>query len=266
MGSKGQGAGRTGILGCLLLLCLWGAPPGWAWVEDQRFQSGPQRTRLLELYTSQGCSSCPPADRWINQLEKDPGLWREFVPVALHVQYWDYLGWRDSFATPSLTRRQYRHHREGNIAIVATPMFLLDGRRWSGWRILRRRPPRAAQEPAGLLSTALHEGRAEVRYQPPPNAPRQDALQLYYVVLGFGQRTAVSAGENRNRVLQQEFVALEDGVHRSATAAWQFLLERPRIPARRYALALWVSPPDRLLPLQAAGAWLQPSNTQPPRD
>ena len=59
------------------------------------FKSAPTQTALLELFTSEGCSSCPPAERWLTSLKESARLWKEFVPVAFHVDYWDHLGWRD---------------------------------------------------------------------------------------------------------------------------------------------------------------------------
>ena len=66
--------------------------------EEASFRSGPQPVWLLELFTSEGCSSCPPAEKWLGALREDPRLWHEFVPVAWHVDYWDRLGWRDRFS------------------------------------------------------------------------------------------------------------------------------------------------------------------------
>ena len=65
-------------------------------------KSGPQRAVLLELYTSEGCSSCPPADRWLSRINKVKNV----VPLAWHVDYWDYLGWRDRYAQPAFSERQ----------------------------------------------------------------------------------------------------------------------------------------------------------------
>src|ERR1043166_1377606 len=70
------------------------------------FQSSEQRTPLIELYTSEGCSSCPPAEAWLSKLKTEAGLWKDFVPVAFHVDYWDHLGWRDRFASAVFTERQ----------------------------------------------------------------------------------------------------------------------------------------------------------------
>ena len=60
--------------------------------------SGVEQVTLLELYTSQGCSSCPPAERWLNSYVDSDELWTKTVPLAFHVDYWDYLGWKDSLA------------------------------------------------------------------------------------------------------------------------------------------------------------------------
>src|SRR4051812_9133614 len=92
-----------------------------------RFTSGQTRTHLLELYSSEGCSSCPPAEAWVGGLREAPGLWRDFVPVAFHVAYWDQLGWRDRFATPEFNARQYAYASAWGTESVYTPEFVLDG-------------------------------------------------------------------------------------------------------------------------------------------
>ena len=61
---------------------------------------------MLELFTSQGCSSCPPADAWLSGLVQRSGLWREVIPLAFHVDYWDRIGWKDRFANPGYSERQ----------------------------------------------------------------------------------------------------------------------------------------------------------------
>src|SRR6202020_1540486 len=73
---------------------------------ETTFQSGPQRVALLEVYTSEGCSSCPPAESWLSELKGSQGLWNEFVPVAFHVDYWNNLGWKDRFSDKQYTERK----------------------------------------------------------------------------------------------------------------------------------------------------------------
>src|SRR5689334_8314649 len=76
---------------------------------DKHFTSGETQVALLELFTSEGCSSCPPAERWLGALRDAPGLWRDFVPIAFHVNYWDRLGWPDRFASREATQRQHAY-------------------------------------------------------------------------------------------------------------------------------------------------------------
>ena len=85
---------------CLLFACISvNAAP----VE---FQSSQRQVSLLELYTSEGCSSCPPAEAWLSKLKNSQGLWDEFVPVAFHVDYWNNPGWKDRFSDEQYTERQ----------------------------------------------------------------------------------------------------------------------------------------------------------------
>ncbi|MCI0452322.1 MAG: DUF1223 domain-containing protein, partial [Candidatus Latescibacteria bacterium] len=72
----------------------------------QTITGGPARASLLELYTSEGCSSCPPAEAWFSKLTASERLWKDVVPVAFHIDYWDYLGWVDVFARPEFSERQ----------------------------------------------------------------------------------------------------------------------------------------------------------------
>src|SRR4051812_33062365 len=87
------------------------------------FQSGPEQTTLLELYTSEGCSSCPPAEKWLSHLKESPGLWKDFVPVAFHVDYWDRLGWRDLLADRGFSDRQLAYAESWHSENVYTPAF-----------------------------------------------------------------------------------------------------------------------------------------------
>jgi hypothetical protein len=91
---------------------------GWAGAGELCVQSGPARAHLLELYTSEGCSSCPPAEQWFSTLKQSPRLWKQIVPVAFHVNYWDQLGWKDKLASPANTARQ-RNSLLHDFAVVA---------------------------------------------------------------------------------------------------------------------------------------------------
>ena len=95
-------------------------------------RSGPATAALVELYTSEGCSSCPPADRWLSQL-KPAAEKGTVVPVAFHVTYWDYIGWRDAFADERHTARQRARAGASGARYVYTPQVVLGGRDFRGW-------------------------------------------------------------------------------------------------------------------------------------
>ncbi|MCK0094175.1 DUF1223 domain-containing protein [Yoonia sp. F2084L] len=83
-------------------------------------QNGPV---VVELYTSQGCSSCPPADAMLHDLAKRDDV----IALALHVDYWDYIGWKDIFASPQYTERQHAYARAANATTVYTPQMIIGG-------------------------------------------------------------------------------------------------------------------------------------------
>lgn len=228
-----------------LLLALLAVPLGAA---PRHFASAGTRTHLLELYSSEGCSSCPPAEAWLGGLGDAPGLWRDFVPVAFHVVYWDRLGWRDRFARSEFTARQYAYSAAGGGDSVYTPGFVLDGKEW------RRttRPPAASTEAAGLLSVDwADDGTCRVRF-----AATGD-LEVTLVLLGGGIVSAVKAGENDGRTLQHEFVALALRSARLTDGTAEVKLPASAgAGATRRALAVWVTRRGELTPLQATGGWL----------
>ena len=78
---------------------------------------------VVEFYTSQGCSSCPPADDFFAELAHQPGV----IALALHVDYWDYIGWQDSFASPRFTDRQRAYARAGGSTTIYTPQMIVNG-------------------------------------------------------------------------------------------------------------------------------------------
>ena len=82
---------------------------------------------LIELYTSQGCSSCPPAEKWLANLEKSGINKDKAVPLALHVDYWDYIGWKDQFSQKYFTQRQYQYRKTNHSDSVYTPQIMFNG-------------------------------------------------------------------------------------------------------------------------------------------
>src|SRR5437763_12029180 len=97
------------------------------------FESSETQTSLIELFTSEGCSSCPPAEKWLSAFKSNPDLWKKTVPVAFHVDYWNHLGWRDRFSKPEFTSRQRRYAAAWGGDSVYTPGFVVNGKEWRGW-------------------------------------------------------------------------------------------------------------------------------------
>lgn len=212
--------------------------------------SGARQVTLLELYTSQGCSSCPPAERWLNKFIDDDDLWVEVIPIAFHVDYWDYIGWQDPYAAAAHGERQRDYARAGRARTVYTPGFFSNGREWRGWTF-GLGPRRGDRRPGSLIAT-IDAGRIHASF-PAAGEP----TQLHVALLGCGIETVVARGENRGRTLPQEFVVLAHALHTSDTGQWQ--VDLPQVEAgqaQRLAIALWVSTPENPAPLQATGGWL----------
>jgi hypothetical protein len=183
----------------LLLRAALRAPPADA--ATCSAVSGDARNRLLELYTSEGCSSCPPADRWLSQLPANSGV----VPLAFHVDYWDRLGWRDPFAQAAFSQRQRDRNRGSGW--VYTPQVMLDGADFRAWhRGLPVRPNAPARASLALTLTQTPERidvQAESRFAAPA-AGR--GARLYLALLENRLSSNVSAGENARRTLQHDHV------------------------------------------------------------
>src|SRR5512146_1099322 len=135
----------------LLILALSGLScAAGAQTAPMRFQSSEKMTSLVELYTSEGCSSCPPAEAWLSRQKNAAGLWKNFVPVAFHVDYWDYLGWRDPWAAAQFSDRQRAHAQQWRSDTVYTPGFVLNGREFRDWG--RKEIPSSSDTTIGVLT------------------------------------------------------------------------------------------------------------------
>ena len=213
---------------------------------DVVFESGSQRTHLLELFTSQGCSSCPPAEAWISKLKSEPRLWKDFVPLAFHVDYWDRLGWRDPFARKEWTARQSAYAENWKGDSVYTPEFVLDGK-----ELRERSVPTASKETPGVLKLTVSRTSVAAEFRPNENKTADGVLHV--ALLLFDQSSKVTAGENNGRTLKQDFVVLEE--LRSQLSNGKAILPLPNDTAFG-AVAAWVTAPNGLEPIQATGGWV----------
>ncbi len=222
------------------------------------FESGSTQTALLELYTSEGCSSCPPADRWLNSLKKEDGLWEDFIPIALHVDYWDYIGWKDRFASPEYSARQRQYAREQSLSTVYTPGFVYNGKEWRNWFVKRFLDfPEGSKSP-GVLKLSLEDKQATIKFNPGKNTPEK--LNVNLALLGFDLETTVKAGENRGKKLPHNFVVLGISKTELTREDGQYItslnLPDSDIETSRYGVVAWVNSPSKQRPLQTVGGWL----------
>ena len=250
-----------GSLNLVMSLRLLGAEPKPAdsTMEPVTFQSADRKTTLLELFTSEGCSSCPPAEAWLSRLKDSPRLWKDFVPVAFHVDYWDYLGWRDRWGSKASSERQRAYARLWQSESVYTPGFVLDGKEWRIWSNHKDAPTITSSDTGVLKVSSANLHHWQVQFS--PKRPAQGAYEVHAALLGVGLSSDVSAGENRGRRLVHDFVVLEmahGSVGQSGKAGKDNFSFSHDFKAShgRFALAVWLTAPGHLEPLQATGGWL----------
>ncbi|MBV8507804.1 MAG: DUF1223 domain-containing protein [Alphaproteobacteria bacterium] len=178
---------KTGLLFALAFLALGVAP----------LQAG-ERPILVELFTSEGCSSCPPADALLAELAGRPDV----LALSFHVDYWDRLGWKDPFSSPDATRRQHGYADLLGLATVYTPQMVVDGR-WQAVGSDRSEVEQALGSARRTrddvpVSLAVDHGRAQITL-----GPRGDGIVATLLLIGFDRRhlTSVARGENGGRTL-----------------------------------------------------------------
>ncbi len=217
---------------------------------------------LVELYSSEGCSSCPPAEKWLSQLKEDPRLWNQIVPVAFHVDYWDNLGWPDRFASRAFTQRQNDYSARWNSTEIYTPEFIVDGHEWKRW-FGSNGLPLAKADAAGPLRVIIDRDTLSVRV----THDRTDStvappLTINVAWLGMDMSSDVRAGENSGRTLVHDFVALDfQSKTADVTQKGGIYAQFPGPTIRSVAdhpaaVAVWLSRDDGSI-LQVTGGWLK---------
>jgi len=230
-----------------------------AFAQAEVIISGPTtQVSLLELYTSEGCSSCPAADKYLSELKSHPGLWKSIIPVGFHVDYWNYIGWEDRFSSPEYASRQRRYARTKNLKTVYTPGFLLNGQEWRSFFGLRKLSVDSDKE-VGSLKLKINDMELEARFEPNKNI-RDKTLILNIAVLGFNIKTDVRAGENNNKELKHDFTVLgykTIPIYKNESI-YSVMTELPDIieTAPRMAVSAWINKENDMTPIQAAGGWL----------
>ena len=230
-------------LACCLALLAWIGNSAAA--TSCRATSGATLHPLVELYTSEGCNSCPPADRWLARHFGSPTA--RATALAFHVDYWDRLGWKDRFASASYTARQQQAMRAQRATFVYTPQVLLQGRDYAGWRsgapdraieALASRKARAAIELDARIGAEAVDADLRVSLDAPPS-------RSTYVALAYADSALVSdvrAGENRGERLVHDHVvrAFVTRPLEAARASVSLRIARPAEGGERPTLVAFV--------------------------
>jgi hypothetical protein len=179
-----------------------------AFANDCTVRSDSQVRALVELYTSEGCSSCPPADHWLSELATRGD--KRVVPIAFHVSYWDYIGWKDRFADMRYTDRQRDVAEAQGASMVYTPQVMIGGRdfrRWSSTGTFEKTIEEIANAPAAasiaVTTRPIGDGGIEGSALLKPGAKN---VMLYVALTQDGLSSKVTAGENRGETLRHNAV------------------------------------------------------------
>lgn len=183
---------------------------GQALASDCSAKSAAHTTPLLELYTSEGCSSCPPADKWISKIKHKK---TEVTPLAFHVDYWDYIGWKDKFSKAEYSNRQRKTAAFGGAGFVYTPQFVFNGRDFKGWDNSRlnsavNKTKKFASR-ANLTLNAVNNADGSIALNVTAEAVNPNDVKktdVFVALYENGLVTNVQAGENVGRQLKHDYV------------------------------------------------------------
>lgn len=183
--------------------------PTFSWAACD-VQSGPRTAALVELYTSEGCSSCPPADKRLSEFPAGAYGSDKVVPISLHVDYWDYIGWKEPFAQPQFSERQSRLVHANGHKTVFTPHFFVSGKEVRDWRgRLDTELNRITSTPARASIRIHAESRAAGAISVAGSATAMSDsshLALFVALTEDKLTSSVLAGENRGITLSHDHV------------------------------------------------------------
>lgn len=215
----------------------------------QTWKNSGSPATVVELYTSEGCYSCPPAEAALNQLKNKSALWQRVIPMAFHVDYWNYIGWIDQYAKPEFSQRQRDKAADGKGSGVYTPGWFINDQEWRGF--FARQPVPYANGPLAPALKASLDGRIlKVEFE------GDETLTAQFALLAMDITTQVKRGENRGKTLEHDFVVVDFG-SQSGQKQWQFVLN-DETAASPSAIAVWLTPSTGGVPVQTVAGWLAP--------
>lgn len=171
--------------------------------------SGATQTAVVELYTSEGCNSCPPADRWLSRLVETPQANADVLALSFHVDYWDYLGWKDRFSSADFTSRQRQLGANNRQRTIYTPEFFVNGMEARGSNTVLDKIRQANATPAEFrIQLAVTRDQTGLLFdlQAPDGSRLADPAHLRYLVYENNLSTDVKRGENAGKTLRHQRV------------------------------------------------------------
>ncbi|MBT7609692.1 MAG: DUF1223 domain-containing protein [Bacteriovoracaceae bacterium] len=217
--------------------------------------SGINKIQLIELYTSESCSSCPPAEKWINKFESSDKLWKNYVPVEFHVDYWNHLHWVDKYSKKLYSKRQRKYNSRQNKGNF-TPQILLNGINYKGWRFFNYNLDKVTE--VGNLTVKYAQQVAVYSFTP---LGKFKKLSCFAAFLGGQFKTKITAGENSGRLLKHEFTVLtfKSVPMRKIKNIYRCKLpiqNESTIKPKKKALAFWIGDDSSLRVIQSIGKYL----------
>jgi len=214
--------------------------------------SGKAKISLVELYTSESCSSCPPAEKFISKFRESDLLWKKVVPISFHVAYWNHLSWKDKFSKKKYSARQ----RAGSKKIgsnVYTPQILLNGADIKNSNILKKIKE---DEVVGNLYVKLNKELTLAKMELNSSEIKENRkYTCFAALLKNGELRAITSGENSGKTLKEDFIVTRDFDTKAKLtknkASCTLNISVKNLP--KYSLAFWVADSATNEVIQAVG-------------
>jgi len=223
--------------------------------ETITVDSKPLKTAVVELFTSEGCSSCPPADLWLEALVETPSDEFDVLALAFHVDYWDYIGWKDRFASPKYTSRQRQLGANNKQRSIYTPEFFVGGKETRGTARVLNEIRQANQIHAQIDSklTIRKEGNGlQLDLEPNSEKVNTNGLHFRYFVYEKNLVSDVTRGENSGKTLRHQQVVRYMSSARKLNQTNSYMISiDPDWKLNNIGVAALVTTPGNLSYLQA---------------
>jgi hypothetical protein len=214
------------------------------------WESGTRKVPLIELYSSEGCSSCPPAEKWMAELFGNKDHFRTFTPINFHVDYWNQLGWTDRFSKSQFTDRQKQYANAWGTGRIYTPAFVVDGQDRGPMGQFEYLKADSAQQPGNLIVKKTKASEFEITFHSKEIA----VYDVFFAELANGLKSTVTKGENEGKTLSHNFVVLRLSVAEMKNQKSTIRISDTEAgKPETTSIAVWVTKKGSLTPIQSVG-------------